>query len=195
MRKIFFILFLLLTSNLSAYDYSWHVEYEIKRDSLERINKIVSDFIYDHPEFQVYKVDYTTYEVGTKTDDYKLLLGTDEWIPFGQVLEAKIYLDDVDAVINFYVPYVAGYNLIRLVSYCTDLKQVGDDPQRKKWGKYTSFNDVEPTKKEIPIKESFEKNFLSKLDLEWEYVKPAALDRGLSKFLSLFRKRKNFPDD
>ena len=60
-KKIIALVFLISASNLYAYDYAWHVEYEIKRDSLERINKTVSDFIHEHPEFQVYKVDYTTY--------------------------------------------------------------------------------------------------------------------------------------
>ncbi|MBQ9537841.1 MAG: hypothetical protein IJU95_01105 [Treponema sp.] len=67
--------------------------------------------------------------------------------------------------------------------------------QEKKWGKNFAFNDVEPTKKEILIKESFERNFLGKLDLEWEYVQPAALDRYLSKLMSLFRRRKDFVDE
>lgn len=86
-------------------------------------------------------------------------------------------------------------NYIRLFSYCTDLEFVEEKTQRKRWGKYTAFNDVEPTRQEIPIKKSFEKNFLSKLDLEWKYEKPFLLDRGLSKFISLFRKRKAFSDD
>lgn len=182
---------------LFAYDYPWPVDYKIKNQSLEEINEIVQKFVYENPEFHVYKVDRTTYEVGSNNDSYELLLEFNEYKPFGQVLEGTIYLKDVIAVVHFYIPHVPGKkkNYIRLVSYCNDFELVEGNIHRKRWGKYTAFNDVEPTKQEIPIKESFEKNFMSKLDLEWEYEKPFLLDRGLSKFISLFRKRKDFPDD
>ena len=195
-KKLIILLFMLHFGRIYAYDYPWNVEYEIKRDSLEEINEIVQKFVYENPEFHVYEVARSTYEVGEKNDLYELLLKIDEYIPFGQVLEGTIYLNDVDSVVHFYIPHISGKNknYIRLVSYCTDLELVEGKTQRKRWGKYTAFNDVEPTKQEIPIKKSFEKNFLSKLPLEWKYEKPAALDRGLSKFISVFRKRKNFTD-
>ncbi|MBR4385004.1 MAG: hypothetical protein IKP51_00610 [Treponema sp.] len=182
---------------LFAYDYPWPVDYNIKNKPLEEINEIVWDFICENPEFHVYKVDRTTYEVGSNNDSYELLLEFKEYKPFGHVLQGTIYLKDVVAVVHFCILHISGKekNYIRLFSYCTDLELVEGNINRKRWGKYTSFNDAEPTKKEIPIKKSFEKNFLSKLDLEWEYEKPFLLDRGLSKLMSLFRKRKDFSDD
>ena len=206
MKKIIALFFLINTFKLYAYDYQWPVDYVVDNDNIDEINKIVQDFIYDNPEFHVYKVDYTvykntnTYKLGVRDENYKLLVEKKETAPFGDTLDCKIYLSDVDAVAFFFIPHIpgTGHNLIRLVSYCNDFKQIDENASSKKckkWVAYTGFNDVEPTKKEAPIKESFERNFLSKLPLSVEYIKPAAIDRGLSKFLSFFRKRKNFPDD
>ncbi len=206
MKKIIALFFLLLTSKLYAYDYSWTVDYVVDNDNIDEINKIVSDFIYENPEFQVYALDWSTYNrnipygrnIGIENEYYKLELGMEDVVPFGNVLCGNVYLADVKAFVHFYIPHVLrenGQNLFRLVSYNTDLQISEEKIIRKMWGKYIPFNDVEPTKKETPIKKSFEKNFLSKLNLEYEYVKPADLDIWLSKFLSFFRKRKNFSDD
>ena len=126
-----------------------------------------------------------------------LLLEEVEYIPFGEVLCGSVYLKEYSTVVSFYIPYVPGRkkNYIRFVSYYKNIKIVEGkaviDYNAK--GKSIPFNDVEPTKEEIPIKESFERNFLAKLPLEYEYQKPAALDRFLSKLLTtLYRPRKNF---
>ena len=206
MKKIIALFFLINTFKLYAYDYRWPVDYEIKYESLKTINKTVSDFIHEHPEFQVYALDWDTYfrnvpdgpHIGIENEYYKLELDMEEVVPFGKTLCGNVYLEDVKAIVHFYIPHVLrenGQNLIRLVSYNMSLEKSEGQVIRKEGGKYTLFNDVEPTKKEIPIKESFERNFLSKLKLEWEYVEPADLDKWLSKFLTFFRKRKNFPDD
>ncbi len=192
------MIFLLCSFYVFSYDYPWAVEYEIKKDSLEEINQIIQNYINIKPEFHVYDLDLDQKSISVNDSNdvyYKLNLEKREWKPFGQVLCGSIFLRDVDAIIGFYVPYVPGLNkyFIRLVSYSENYK-VDNERIVIIRGKYKSFNDVEPTKMEGPIKESFEKNFLSKLPLEYEYFEPAALDRNLSKFLSLFRKRKNFVD-
>lgn len=192
------MIFLLCSFYVFPYDYPWAVEYEIKKDSLEEINQIIQNYINIKPEFHVYDLDLDQKSISENDSNdvyYKLNLEKREWKPFGQVLCGSIFLRDVDAIIGFYVPYVPGLNkyFIRLVSYSENYK-VDNERIVIIRGKYNSFNDVEPTKKEGPIKESFEKNFLDKLPLKYEYVEPSALDRNLSKFMSLFRKRKNFVD-
>lgn len=189
---------------LYAYDYPWNVEYEIKRDSLEEINEIVQKFVYENPELHAYDLDWNAYdnnypkghELGIKNEYYKLNVEKKDVPPFGQALCITIFLRDVNAVVGFHIVYIPGRkkNYMRLISYSHTYEMVKEKVVIIR-GKHKFFNDVEPTKQEIPIKKSFEENFLSKLDLEWKYEKPAALDRGLSKFISLFRKRKAFPDD
>ena len=204
-KKITVIILLLLCSfSLHSYDYSWNINYEIKADSLEYINKTIQNTIYELSEFHVYELDWDSFnknepkghELGIKNTYYKLCLEKTNYEPYGTILQGEIYLTDVDSVVSFYIPYVKGNNkyYIHLVSYCKAIEKK-DNKIFGKPGKYISFNDVEPTKNEIPIKESFEKNFMSKLPLEWEYERPAAIDRKLSKLLSLFRKRKNFSDE
>lgn len=202
-KRLLLLIFVITFQKIYAYDYAWEVEYEIKCDSLEIINNSVMSLLCEKSYFQAFVLDWDAYnryepkghELGIKNIYYKLCLEKKEYEPFGKVLQGDIYLQDVNSVVRFYIPYIKGRNrcYIRLVSYCNILERKSNIicgiP-----GKYISFNDVEPTKKEIPIKESFEKNFLSKLPLEWEYEKPAAIDRFFSKFLSLFRKRKNFVD-
>ncbi len=210
MRVIKICLYVLIIQNISylyAYDYSWPVEYEFYESSTEKINKAVTDFIIDNPGMQVYifnKWVNEKYEI--KENEFKindelctLNLEKREWRPFGLVLCGSIFLQDVGYSVGFYIPYVSGVkkNYIRFVSYSSKIKKIEERNiiNYKNKGTQKAFNDVEPTKQEIPIKESFEKNFLAKLPLEWEYKKPAALDRFFSKLLSLFRKRKNFIDD
>lgn len=203
-KKTFAIFFLLCITKLYAYDYAWDIEYEIKSESLEYINTTIQNFINEESVLQVYELDWDTYykmepegqKYGIINNYYKLCLAKKNYEPYGNVLQGEIYLSDVKTVVNFYIPYLKDQKktYFRLVSYCKDIKNIGSlicgTP-----GKYISFNDVEPTKQEIPIKESFEKNFLSKLALEYEYIKPAEIDMKLSKFLTFFRKRKNFIDD
>ncbi|MBP5697379.1 MAG: hypothetical protein J6X11_12140 [Treponema sp.] len=189
---------------LFAYDYPWPVDYNIKNKPLEEINEIVQQFIYENPKFQVYDLDWKAYdnnipngsESGIKNEYYKLNLEKREVIPLGMALCGGIFLEDVNAVVGFNIVYIPGRkkNYMQLVSYSKTYEIVKEKIVIIR-GKHNFFNDVEPTKKEIPIKESFEKNFLSKLDLEWKYEKPFLLDRGLSKLMSLFRKRKDFSDD
>lgn len=203
-RKIIFILVLLCCSRLYSYDYPWPVEYEIKKDSIYEINNIITKFIHEDSKFQTYDYDSGEYsrrrlkgsDESIKNELYRINLEKREWEPFGKVLCGSIFLEDVNAVVGFYVPYVSGSQktYIRLVSYSRKFEKDGKKIVIIR-GISKLFNDVEPTKNEIPIKESFEKNFMSKLPLEWEYVKPAAIDRRLSKLLSFFRKRKNFSDD
>ncbi len=194
-NKIIILMLVLCTSRAFAYDYSWPVDYQIKNDSINEIDMIIQNHIYNTPELHVYEINWNTYALGIKEDGLKLLVYFDECIPFGNILEGKIYLKDVNAVVFFYLPQIQGKNYLRLISYCTDFYPIDEKHYRKKWGSYTSFNDVEPTKAEIPIKESFERNFLAKLPLEFEYQKPAALDRFLSKLITtLYRPRKNFVD-
>ena len=209
--KTIILLFFIFTSKLFAYDYPWEVEYEIKEPSIEEINKTVTKFIIENSEYQVYVFDrlingeYTSAKNELEIHDslYKLNLKKTEWIPFGKVLCGSIYLEDVGFTVYFYIPHVSGINknFIRLVSYATYgnniIKHDGKTIIKKgtKHTKHYFFNDVESTKLEIPIKKSFEKNFLSKLPLEWEYQEPAALDKFLSKLLTtLYRPRKNFID-
>ena len=188
-KRILIILFFLCSAKLFSYDYPWPIDYEIKEESLEKVNIILQDYIMKKKDLQVFESGHTTAEVD------KLLLYEDNYIPFGKVLMGKIYLKDVNTIVNFYVPRIKKKNYIRLVSYTKEVEIVKEKIYKKKWGKYISFNDVEPTKAEIPIKESFERNFLSKLPLEWEYQEPAALDKFLSKLLTtLYRPRKNFID-
>ncbi len=189
---------------LFAYDYPWPVDYKIKNQSLEEINEIVQKFVYENPEFHVYDLDWDAYDknepqgykLGIKNEYYKLNLEKEEVEPFGHILCGGIFLEDVNAVVGFYIVYIPGRkkNYIRLISY-SKIFELHDGKIVISRGKHNFFNDVEPTKKEIPIKKSFEKNFLSKLDLEWKYEKPFLLDRALSKLMSLFRKRKDFSDD
>ena len=203
-KKLIILLFVLHLGRIYAYDYPWNVEYEIKKESLEEINEIVQEYVYANSDFHVYDLDWDAYnknepqghELGIKNEYYKLDLEKKDVVPFGQVLCGTIFLGDVNALVGFHIVYIPGRkkNYIRLVSY-SKTYEVVDEKIAMIRGKFNSFNDVEPTKQEIPIKKSFEKNFLSKLPLEWKYEKPAALDRGLSKFISVFRKRKNFIDD
>ena len=203
-KKITVILLLLSSYNLYSYDYPWPVEYEIKKDSIYDINNIITNFVYENNMLQTYDYDRVEYSrrrleganEWIKSELYKINLGKSEWEPFGKVLCGSVFLEDVNAVVGFYVPYVPGTQktYIRLVSYSEKYEKVGEKIVIIR-GVSKLFNDVEPTKKEIPIKESFEKNFMSKLPLEWEYKRPAAIDRNLSKILSLFRKRKNFSDE
>lgn len=203
-KKLFFIMLLFCISELYAYDYPWEVEYEIKSDSLEYINRSVQNLINVKTELQVYELDWDMYkknepngqELGIKNKYYKLSLERSEYVPYGKVLQGDIYLTDVNTVVHFYIPYVKGRNkyYIRLVSYCQSLEKNGKKICGMP-GKYVSFNDVEPTKIEIPIKKSFEKNFLDILPFEWTYVEPASIDKRISKILSFFRKRKNFSDE
>lgn len=201
-KKLFFILFMLSFCRVWAYDYPWPVDYQIKNRSLEEIHKIIQELIENNSGYQIYEFDSDSYfknesHIGVKKNFYKLRLGVEELIPFGKVLTGGIYLSDIDIVIFFYIPYLSRAKkcCIRLTGYCSDIEDVDGQKCLKRNWKSHAFNDVEPTKQEIPIKESFEKNFMSKLDLEWEYEKPFLLDRGLSKFISLFRKRKDFSDD
>lgn len=207
MKKItnlIIILFVLSFCRLYAYDYPWQVEYEIKIDSLEEINNIVQDFVYNNPKLHVYDLDWDAYnrnepqghELGIKNEYYKLNLEKKDLEPLGLALCGCVFLEDVNAVVGFNIVYIPGRkkNYVRLVSYSKTYEIVKEKIVIIR-GKHNFFNDVEPTKQEIPIKESFEKNFMAKLPLEWEYEKPAALDKGLSKFISLFRKRKNFTDE
>lgn len=206
--KIIILALLLCTSRAFAYDYPWAVEYEIKEDSLEKINTIVQDFVLANPDMQVFGFDeWVSEQYEPKNNELRvgrelciLLLAEEEYIPFGQVLCGSIYLKECGCSVSFYIPYVPGKkkNYIRFVSYNDKIEMVEGKAviNFKAKGKSFLFNDVEPTKQEIPIKESFEKNFLSKLPLEFEYQKPAALDRFLSKLITtLFRPRKNFVDN
>lgn len=194
-RFLFIFVFVFISFELFSYDYAWEVQYEIKEESIEEVNKIIENFIISNSEFHVYRTDkFSTYLLGKKTNRYELSLDEEDTY-LGRSLFGHIYLKDVNATVGFNIHRVETNKKIYvyLLSYCSDLKETGV-PYEKKWSEYISFNDVEPTKKEVPIKESFEKNFLSKLPLEWEYKKTAVLDRGLSKLLSLFRKRKYFTD-
>ncbi|MBQ2206995.1 MAG: hypothetical protein II413_07290 [Treponema sp.] len=207
-KKLIVVLFVLSFCRLYAYDYPWPVDYKIKNKTLEEINKIVWDAVYENPEFHVYVLDGDGYKLSLKMDEpYKLSDGAKEWMTregiikddwyyFPLSVDATVYLYDVNAAVHFFIPqFTTGKIVIRLDHYSFGYELVEDQIRPKKNCKWFSFNDVEPTKQEIPIKESFEKNFLSKLDLEWKYEKPSCLDRGLSRFLTLFRKRKAFPDD
>ena len=200
MKKIITLIFLLFFSKLFAYDYAWPVDYRFKINSQDEVNSIIEKFIYDNPEFQVYTVDWDSYleNSETKEDFFEICLKYKERIPFGNVLMGNVYLYDVETKVSFYILPVSlspsGAVYLELSGYTKDLEKIGNKIITKKNPCWFSFNDVEPTQQEIPIKESFEKNFLSKLPLEYEYVDPGNLDRNISKFLTIFRKRKNFQD-
>ena len=188
-KTIIILILALCSTKVFSYDYPWAVEYKIKEQSLKKTNMILKNYILENKVFQVFEAGHTS------SESDKLLLYEDNYIPFGKVLMGEIYLKDVNAIVHFYIPRIKNNNYIRLVSYCKDIEMIEGKVYKKKWGKFVSFNDVEPTKLEIPIKKSFEKNFLSKLPLEWEYQKPAALDRFISKVLTtMYRPRKNFID-
>ncbi len=207
-KKLFLLLFFICMFNIFGYDYRWPIDYRIKNYSLDYINKIIWDFVLANTEFHVYTMDVEEYKLQLKlSEPYELSeyaknwmtregIYDKNWYHFPTSVEATVYLKDVDAAIHFFLlRFKTGEICLRLSGYGIEYELIEAKVFPKKTCKWFSFNDVEPTKQEIPIKKSFEKNFLSKLPLEWEYEKPAALDRYLSKLLSLFRKRKNFVDE
>lgn len=196
MKKIITLIFLLFFPKLFAYDYPWPVDYRFKINSQDEVNFVIEKFIYDNPEFQVYTVDWDSYleNSETKEDFFEICLKYKERIPFGNVLMGNVYLDDVETKVSFYILPVSvlpsGAVYLELGGYTKDLEKIGNKIITKKNPCWFSFNDVEPTQQEIPIKESFERNFLDNLPLEWEYVDPGTLDKTLSKIHSIFRKYK-----
>lgn len=208
-KKAAIILLIFNLTRLYAYDYNWPVDYLIKEQTQETANSVVETFINENPGFQFYVRDYAA-----ENKSYKLDLEIADWpsvssqvneslekaglekIVSEKVLRGTIYLEDADAFVYFQIIPITSPDRIflRLSAYGlgTDIKQ--GVITKKEDGKTFGFNDVEPVKKELPVKESFEKNFMSKLPLEWEYQEPARLDKAISKILSFFRKRKNFPD-
>lgn len=200
-KSIFIIVLMFLCSSVWAYDYPWYVDYKIIDLSLDDINFKIENYIKEHPQLTVYELDWEKFnkmnpEPGDRNQYYKISLEKRNYPPFEQVLCGEVFLCDVNSVVNFIVPSIKGNgeNYIRLISYCKTLEIKESDIISGCPGAYISFNDVEPTKTETEIKESFEKNFLDKLYINYEYQKPSLLDSFLSKFLSLFRKRKNFID-
>lgn len=193
-----------------AYDYNWPVDYLIKDKSQEATNNIVESFIQENPEFQFYKRDYHA-----ENESYKMELGICDWpsvspqvnealeengcekIVPEKVLGGCVYLEDIDSYVYFRILPIKSPDriILRLTAYAngTDVKH--GVRTKKEDGRTYPFNDVEPVKKEFPVKESFEKKFLSKLSLEWEYQDPVFLDKSISKIMSFFRKRKNFIDE
>lgn len=208
-KKITVILLLLCSYNLYSYDYPWPVEYLIKNESLEDINRTIQTYILNNPKIQIHVLKQGTYKLNMRMEepyhiDKEMMnaleengINTKNMYVFPKGLDTSIYLNDVDAAVHFsIVQFETGKIVLRVSGYGKHKYEIVENQRRiKKGGEMFSFNDVEPTKKEIPIKESFEKNFMSKLPLEWEYVKPTAIDRRLSKLLSFFRKRKNFSDE
>lgn len=208
-KRIAAILALLCSFSLYSYDYPWPVDYQIKNINLENVNTIIQTYISDNPKIQIYVLNQGTYELNMRMKEpYHINnemmnaleengIKTKDMYVFPKGLDASIYLNDVDAAVHFsIVKNGTGTIYLRLGGYGKHKYEIVSNQRRiTKGGEMFPFNDVEPTKNEIPIKESFEKNFLSKLPLEWEYVKPAAIDRRLSKLLSFFRKRKNFSDE
>lgn len=206
-KRLLLLIFVITFQKIYAYDYAWEVEYEIKNKTFDEINQTVWEFVYNNPKFHVYILEGELYQLRLEMlEPYKLSDYATEWMSKEGILtediykypmsvDSYIYLSDVDAAVHFFlIKFATGKTVFRLDQYWIGYEFIDNRWQAKKDCKGYNFNDVEPTKKEIPIKESFEKNFLSKLPLEWEYEKPAAIDRFFSKFLSLFRKRKNFVD-
>ena len=107
-NNIILLMLVLCTSRAFAYDYSWPVDYQIKNDSINEIDMIIQNHIYNTPELHVYEINWNTYALGIKEDGLKLLVYFDECIPFGNILEGKIYLKDVNAVVFFYLPQIQG---------------------------------------------------------------------------------------
>lgn len=181
-----------------AYDYPWPVDYRFKINSQDEVNSVIEKFIYDNPEFQVYKIDLENYSADDelKDEDLQLCLSYVNREPFGIVLRGNVFLNDVNSDVGFSILPIKQSQekeiIIRLNGYSKklDIITLGEKTVVKKWQENFSFNDVEPTQQEIPIKESFEKNFLERLPIECEYVDPGNLDRIISKILTVFRKNK-----
>lgn len=198
-RKLIALLFFLFSSKLFAYDYPWAVDYVFKYNTLKKVNETVQNFIYEHPEIQVFKTNGTDYldeqkVQELKEDDLQLYLIYHDMVPYGEVLMGCIYLKDVDTVAIFRIIPISSSSsnvvYIRLYGYGKNILYLNRKIILTPKGIGSPFNDVEPNEEQEKIKESFERNFLDSLSLDWEYVDPGSLDRIISKIMRSYKDNK-----